>query len=237
MDIRTKEWGDIVVEGAQCFGILIDSEQLGLLRDHASELVKWNRKINLTTITDSKEMALKHYVDAIAVLKWLPLSCNLIDIGTGGGFPGIPIGIIRPELSITLIDASRKKINFLKDVIRRFKLENMTAHQIRVEDMRHQLSNSMCFDVGVSRAFSSLSDFIRLTLPLLKPEGRLIAMKGADVSHELEELNNLSCKDRYGKTICLSDLDIQTFKYRLPQSDDGRSVVIIRRHQFDKSSG
>ncbi|MBU0992919.1 MAG: 16S rRNA (guanine(527)-N(7))-methyltransferase RsmG [Proteobacteria bacterium] len=229
MDIMSKAWGNIISQGADQFGIRIDTDQLRLFRDHANHLLKWNRKINLTTITDTTEMAVKHYIDSIAVLKWLPASCSLIDIGTGAGFPGIPLKIIRPDIAVSLIDASRKKINFLKDVVRQLKLENTNAYHLRIEDIRQTPLKEMSFDVVISRAFSSLDDFLRLSFPLLKPEGMIVAMKGPDISNECKTLNESPYIDIYGEKIHVKDLDIQTVQYNLPYSGDGRSVVIIRK--------
>ena len=114
MRIGSPQWAALIVEGAKAFGLALDQKQVSRFAAHASELIKWNKKFNLTTITDPRDMALKHYLDSIAPAKRIPSFSTLLDIGSGGGFPGIPLKIICPNLKLTLIDGSRKKINFLK---------------------------------------------------------------------------------------------------------------------------
>lgn len=230
MNIMEKEWGELIREGAAQLGISIDELSLRGFRDHANHLLTWNRKINLTTITDPKEMALKHYVDSLAPLKWIPLPCRVVDIGTGGGFPGIPMKIVRPDLSMTLVDSSRKKTNFLKDAIRVLKLDDISVRHSRIEDLHAQSGFSTHFDVAVMRAFSSLDACVKLALPLLKPDGIILAMKGREVASEIDLVKNTSYADGNGETRKGADLDIQVFSYTLPRTEDGRSLVVIGKN-------
>ena len=159
--------------------------QMERMAGHAAELVTWNQKMNLTAIKEPFEVAEKHFFDSIAVASFLENATSLADIGSGGGFPGIPLKIMNPELNIILIDASQKKINFLKHVIRRLKLENIEAAHARVEDLKSDKAFFNRFDAVISRAFTDLGRFVDLSLPLLHPGGRIYAMKGKHLDMEM----------------------------------------------------
>lgn len=228
MEIMDREWIDLIAEGARALKVSIDESAILRFRDHALHLLTWNQKINLTTIIQPEEMALKHYVDSVAPLFYMPPSCRVIDIGSGGGFPGIPLKIACPALSLTLVDSSLKKVNFLKDAIRALSLTEISAHHIRAEDIVHDPLIGEGFDVAVMRAFSSLDACVRKALPLLKADGMILAMKGREVSAEVETVMASIYKDRAGKKREGRTLDIQVFSYPLPRTGDGRSMVIVR---------
>ena len=155
-----------------------------------SELLSWNQKINLTAITDPEEVAEKHIIDSLIPAKYIPENSSLIDLGTGGGFPGVPLKIFMPNLSVTLVDSVRKKVNFLKYVIGMLKLENITAHQLLVEDLADHPDFAGRFDVVISRAFTALDRFLQMAAPLVKSDGVIIAMKGREVDKEIMVLKN-----------------------------------------------
>jgi 16S rRNA (guanine527-N7)-methyltransferase len=131
MKIGSDEWSQVIVDGARAFGLDLDSRHTDRFAAHAAELLHWNKTINLTTITDPYEVAVKHFVDSLAPAELISPGANLLDIGSGGGFPGLPLKVVIPSLSITLVDASRKKVNFLKHVIRTLKLKGIEALHIR----------------------------------------------------------------------------------------------------------
>ena len=118
MEIGSREWQRLVIDGARKLGIEIDESVVAAFSVHAFELVKWNRKINLTSITQPREIAIKHFVDSLVPAPFIPENARLLDIGSGGGFPGIPLKILKPSLSVLLIDGVRKKANFLKQLLR-----------------------------------------------------------------------------------------------------------------------
>lgn len=152
----------------------------------------------------------------------------MLDIGSGGGFPGIPLKIILPKLSVTLIDASRKKTSFLKHVIRTLKLENIEALHIRAEDLAIQPSYMNRFDVIISRALSSLDAFVRLALPLLKNRGVIIALKGEIDKSELDDLrDNVLEKMNSGGSID-RQFTISRERYSLPMLNSERSIITVR---------
>ena len=214
MNIGEEKWKKLIEEGAGSLNIHIDRKITDQFSIHATELIKWNRKINLTTITDPVEVAVKHFLDSIISVRVMPEYGRLLDIGSGGGFPGIPIKIMIPSLSVTLIDASRKKVSFLKHVIRNVKLTNIDAHHVRAEDLVNKRTLENRFDIVVCRALSSLDKIVSQALPLLAKDGIIIAMKGKLTESELESAGKYN-------------LSLTVKKYKLPFLELERTLVII----------
>ena len=152
-------------QGSQKLGLDLSEEALNLLLKYQDALVLWNKAYNLTAIRDPKEMLVKHLLDSLSILKDLPKG-RLLDIGTGGGMPGMIIALCQPERQCVLLDSNGKKIRFLKQFIADLKLTNVIAVQTRVEneDSIHDLGQ---FDVITSRAFASLTDFINASKPYM----------------------------------------------------------------------
>lgn len=169
-------------------GIALSASLEAQLVAYLSLLAKWNRIYNLTAVRDEKAMVSQHILDSLALLPYLDRSRSgmrsLADVGSGGGLPGIPLAIARPQLKVELIEANHKKASFLQQAKIELKLDNVSIHCGRVEDYRP----STLFDVVVSRAFASLADFVLLAAHLLAPEGRLLAMKGVHPQEEIERL-------------------------------------------------
>jgi 16S rRNA (guanine527-N7)-methyltransferase len=229
MEIGSPDWEDLIIDGAKAFQIRVDRQMTCQFSLHARELLKWNPKINLTAITDPREIALKHYLDSIAPARWIAPLSSLLDIGSGGGFPGIPLKVLIPSLSVTLIDGSRKKISFLKHSIRTLQLENIDARQVRAEELTKDADVVSRFDVIISRALSSLAAFVRQALPLLADRGIIIALKGEMDQQEVAELQStviekipLSAGEPYPYSLTLEN-------YRLPVIQLKRSMLIIRK--------
>lgn len=149
-------------------------------------LIKWNKFVNLTSIKTPQEIWKRHFYDSISVIPYLPEKGTLLDIGTGAGFPGIPLKIVRPELNITLIEATLKKCNFCEEVIRKLGLKDIKVIHRRIEDknLPKELGK---FDVIISRATFSLSKLIANALPYFKNGSNLIAIKGANITDELKD--------------------------------------------------
>ena len=229
MQIGSKKWQNVICEGAKNLDIQIDKRKIEKFAIHALELMKWNQKTNLTAITDPFEVAIKHFLDSIVPVKIIPSNASLLDIGSGGGFPGIPLKIILPSLSVTLIDASRKKVSFLKHIIRILELKNIDALQIRAEEFANKPGVAKKFNVIISRAFSSMTTFALTALPFLKKEGAIIAMRG-NVSGDDIQLLRSSLNKRHA---ILMDEDTETFKlsvkrYSLPYLKSDRSMVSLK---------
>ena len=131
MQIGDSEWNRLIVNGAETLGVQVSAFQVAQFSDHIRELLLWNRKTNLTAITLPSEVAIKHVVDSLAIARWIHPEASVLDVGSGGGFPGIPLKILMPSLSVTLIDSSRKKNSFQRHVIRTLGLANINALQTR----------------------------------------------------------------------------------------------------------
>jgi len=157
--------------------------------------MKWNAKTNLTAITSKAEVIEKHFCDSLALLPFLPPACRVLDLGTGGGFPGVPLKIANPALEMVLLDAKQKKISFLLAVIAELGLAHITALAGRAEDRALQQKIGR-FDVVVSRATWELKDYLHAAQPYLNKGGRIIAMKGAKWQAELDAAQKVS--DTYG---------------------------------------
>ncbi len=192
-------------------------EQLLWFRD---ELLRWNKKINLTAITDPVSTLEKHLVDSLTLLPHLSQQGCLLDMGSGGGFPSIPLKIARPALTIWSVDAVAKKIAFQKHVVRTLKLQDFTALHARLEDLPNN-SILPLFDLIVTRAFASLKDILSLAEPLLALNGQVVAMKGAD---GLEELADSAKILKEGGFMCQ-----RTVQMQLPQSRAQRTLLFFTR--------
>ena len=140
MEIGSKEWSRLIIEGAGAFGIDLKHHHTDQYAIHARDLVQWTKKINITSITDPFEIAVKHFLDSIAPAPLIPPGAALLDVGSGGGFPGIPLKVLIPSLTVTLVDASRKKVSFLKHVIRTLALDNINAIHYRAEDLAAEIA-------------------------------------------------------------------------------------------------
>lgn len=150
---------------------------------YLSELKKWNKAYNLTSIEDEKEIIVKHFIDSLLYLCFISEnSFNIADIGTGAGFPGIPIAIVRPRLKITLIEPSWKKCAFLKNIKRKLELENIEIIKAKAEEIHDK------FDIVISRALWSIKDFIKHCNHLLKKEGYFLISKALKIDEEIKDL-------------------------------------------------
>ena len=165
-------------------GINVSDNQLALFQQYSSLLISWNEKFNLTAITDEKQIIEKHFLDSLFLAKYINLNNKkVLDIGTGAGFPGIPLAIIFPNASFYLSDSNGKKITFLKEVVKELNLNNVTIIQSRIEEMNKYRDQ---FDYVSARALKQLNILIELAIPLCKINGSLIAYKGPNY---LDEIN------------------------------------------------
>lgn len=163
-------------------GINVTIEQVNKLERYYDLLIEWNEKINLTAITDKKDVYLKHFYDSLTIVKIIDLSKvnSLCDLGTGAGFPGIVLKIFFPHLNLTLVDALNKRIKFLEVVINDLSLGDVILKHVRAEE--YAKTNRECFDVVTARALSSFPILLEYGIPLLKVNGHLVAMRGVNDS-------------------------------------------------------
>lgn len=222
MIIDSHQWRSAVIDGARELGLGVTDSQVRLMQSHAMELLQWNRITNLTAITDPLDVAVKHYLDSLAALPWIGRAIRLLDAGSGGGFPGIPLKLVRPDIRLTLVDSVRKKVSFLKHVIRTLELADTGAVHGRLEQLGEQLDFRGQYDLVVCRAFSSLADFAALTTAFLAPGGSLLALKGP----RTDDMLNLDAQDD-GRSVQLGDrrFTVQIHRYQLPFSDSQRRLV------------
>lgn len=220
MQAGSLEWQTLLAKGALEMGLRLDPIALERMARHAQVLLEWNRTTNLTAITDPVQVAVKHFLDAILPSAHIPMNGQLLDIGTGGGFPGIPLKILRPDQPMTLIDGARKKINFVKYVIRHLGLENIEALQVRAELLCGHSENQGRFAAIVCRAVSDLSAMARLALPLLAPRGKLFLFQGpSDAPRRTDGGVDIG----HGMTVEAS------VQYRLPILGDQRTLVVLAK--------
>ena len=226
MKVGNSDWSNFLSKHAKGFDIDLNRAQDQLFSIYAIELIKWTQKINITAISDPIDIATKHFIDSLIPSRFISPRAELLDIGSGGGFPGIPLKILLPNISVTLIDASRKKISFLKHVIRTLQLVNIKALQVRAEELAHLPNHINRYDIVISRALSSLDSFVRLALPLITDDGVVMAMKGELKKTELGLLQRyLRLKDKAGTLNRHYTISVE--KYTLPVINSKRSIVTI----------
>jgi len=224
MLIGSPEWSQLIVDGAASWGVALRPDHLRLLAGHAQELLKRNAVTNLTAITQPEDIARNHILDSLAPAGLVAPGSHLLDVGSGGGFPGLPLHVFVPGLHTTLLDAARKKVSFLRHVARALNLKDIEAVHARVEGLAHQPGRARHYDVIVSRAFSALAPFVRAALPLLKPNGRMVAFKGAVSRAELEDLRDAAGGGAFGAVL---SLEVQ--RYAIAGLKSKRTLLVIGR--------
>lgn len=167
-----------------------DEEKAEKLYQYMNLILEWNEKINVTAIKDEKEFIVKHFIDSLTISALVNGSKRLLDIGTGGGFPGIPLKIYHPDMEVSLVDSVNKKVIVLEDVIEKLNLEKIEALHIRAEELAKDLKYRESFDVVTTRAVSGLATIAEYMLPFVKVGGKAICMKGPSVEKELEKAKN-----------------------------------------------
>lgn len=208
---------------AEKANIEIAPSELEKFNIYFSMLIDWNENINLTAITDMNGVIEKHFVDSLLISKVFSIDniSNIIDIGTGAGFPGVPLKIMYNHLDVVLLDSLRKRLNFLDHVILKLGLENISCVHARVEQLGKDKIYREKFELVVSRAVAYLPVLLEYSLPMVKENCHFISYKGAEVDQELAD-SNRALKELGGEVI-----DIKKFK--LPESGDTRSLVIIKK--------
>ena len=209
------------------FDIKINDEQIKSFEKYMNLLLEWNEKINLTAITQPEEIKLKHFIDSLTVLKYINDDDKVIDIGTGAGFPGIPLKIMNENTKITLLDSLNKRINFLNIVIETLNLRNIQAIHGRAEEIARNKLYREKYDVAVSRAVANLSTLTEYMLPFVKVGGKCICMKGANVNEELERAQN-AIKELGGE---IERVD----NFYLSDNDNERNIIVIKKIKKTKS--
>ncbi|MCI8273854.1 MAG: 16S rRNA (guanine(527)-N(7))-methyltransferase RsmG [Clostridia bacterium] len=214
-------------ELAEQINISLSVEQLGKFYRYMELLVEWNEKINLTAITEPEEIILKHFIDSITIKKYMENKEKIIDVGTGAGFPGIPLSIIDTELQITLVDSLNKRLIFLKNVIEELELKNVEIIHSRAEELGQNNNHREKYDIATSRAVANLATLSEYLIPFVKTGGKTICMKASDTKEEIE--NAQKAINVLGGAIEMIE------EFKLPKSDIGRTIIIIRKEKKTNS--
>lgn len=210
-------------EGAKQLGITLDSSQLERFGLYYCELVDWNNRFNLTAITDIESVQVKHFLDSFTLISTIKNKastiCRIIDVGSGAGFPGIPIKIVMPDIKMILLEATAKKVLFLQHIVKQMDLQDIEVINLRAEEAAQKPEYREHFDIAVSRAVAELAVLAELTLPFCKVGGCVIAQKKGDVQLEIEQ--SLKAVEILGGR--LSKVE----KIDLSGLDDERYLVVI----------
>src|SRR5512137_33788 len=212
-----KDFRSILIKAAGEMGLAMTERQIALFEAYREALLLWSSKMNLVSLQSELDLPVRHIIDSLTLLPYLPAGPGtLLDIGSGAGFPAIPVKIFRPDLHVTLLEASRKKCSFLKELIRRLGLREIAVLNCRLEELL-QKNPLPSFDVIVSRATLKLPELLRGGLPLLKPGGVLAAMKGPGLKAEAAALDSLNNKYRI----------VGSHAFSLPLTGDHRHILLV----------
>ena len=208
-----------LVEKALKIRIELSEHQIEQFYIYMKLLTEWNEKINLTAIIEPKEIILKHFIDSLTISSQIQQSRTIADIGSGAGFPGIPLKIVNPEKELVLIDSLSKRVNFLNEVIKKCNINGITAIHARVEEIGHNSKYRGQFDVTTSRAVAKLNVLLEYMMPLVKLGGRCICLKGPNIDDEIKESK---------KALNILGGEISKIeKINLPDSDNKRTIIEV----------
>lgn len=212
-----------LIAGALELGVKIDDAQAEKFAEYTKLLLEWNEKFNLTSIADPEEIVVKHYLDSLTCLNAAKFRKGdaVADVGTGAGFPGVPIAIVRPDLKITLIEATNKKLTFLDEVCRRLDLSQIELVHSRAEEAGRMPEHRERYNIVVARAVSEMRTLAEYCLPLVKVGGVFIAMKGPDIDGELA-----GARPGIGN---LGGERPEIIRLTLPGTDIRRSIIVIKK--------
>lgn len=217
--MNIEEFSNSLIKKANKINMQIDNNKIEQLYNYMNLLLEWNEKINLTAITDPEEVILKHFIDSITIEKYIQNNNKLVDVGTGAGFPGIPLNIVKNDVNYTLVDSLNKRIKFLDEVINTLNLKNIESMHSRAEDFAKD--NREKFDIATSRAVAALNVLLEYLLPLIKVGGICICMKGSNVQDEIE-LSKKALEVLGGRIEKVEHIV-------LPGSDIERNIVIVKK--------
>ena len=210
-----------MIELSKKIDISLTETQIKKFFEYMKLLLEWNKKINLTAIIEVDDIILKHFIDSLTIIKYIKGNDKIIDVGTGAGFPGIPIGIMNSNIDITLLDSLNKRINFLNEVCNKLELKNIRTIHGRAEDFGQNIDTREKFNIAVSRAVANMTTLVEYLLPFVKVGGYTICMKGPGIDEELSKAE-FAIKELGGKVEKVE-------KFILPNSDIERNIVIIKK--------
>lgn len=212
---------ELLIEEAKKIGVNLGEYGADRFDTYAERLVHWNKHVNLTAITEPDEIVIKHFIDCLYIMKYVEFKKGekLVDVGTGAGFPGLPLLIANPDIDVNFVDSSNKRIGFLKDVLSNMGLFGQRTHE-RAEDLGKNPEYREMYDYATARAVAPLNVLCEYCLPLVKVGGLFVSLKGSSGLQELESAKNAI-------SVLGGEL-IKSAEYELPNGD-GRSIFIIRK--------
>lgn len=218
--MNIEEFKKIFIEESQKININVNEDMILKFYKYMNGIIEWNDKVNVTAITDEKMFIVKHFIDSLTVNRFVENKKSIIDIGTGAGFPGIPLKILNPEIKVTLIDSVNKKLNVIRDLSEKIELENLEVIHTRAEDLASKPEYREKYDVATTRAVSNFSTIVEYMLPFVKIGGRAICMKGPNYKEELEEAKN-AIKILGGEIEFIESLNVN--------NELERNIIIIKK--------
>lgn len=221
--MEKKRFEEEMSKKSKILGVRFSVEQIEQFYKYMNLLIEWNEKMNLTAITEPKEIILKHFIDSITILKYIDDNSKLVDVGTGAGFPGVPLSIMNPTLKITLVDSLNKRLIFLQEVVKELNLKNIEIVHTRAEEFGQNKNYREKFDIATSRAVANLATLSEYLVPLVKIGGKIISMKASNAKEEINDAQK-AIEVLGGKIEKIEEFD-------LPESDIGRTIIIIDKNK------
>lgn len=221
--MEKKRFEEEMSKKSKILGVRFSVEQIEQFYKYMNLLIEWNEKMNLTAITEPKEIILKHFIDSITILKYIDDNSKLVDVGTGAGFPGVPLSIMNPTLKTTLVDSLNKRLIFLQEVVKELNLKNIEIVHARAEEFGQNKNYREKFDIATSRAVANLATLSEYLVPLVKIGGKIISMKASNAKEEINDAQK-AIEVLGGKIEKIEEFD-------LPESDIGRTIIIIDKNK------
>lgn len=216
-----KEFKEELLDMNRKIDIQLSDNQIKQFYIYMKLIHDWNERVNLTAILEPREMILKHFIDSMTILKYIKENDKIVDIGTGAGFPGLPIKIAKTNTKIVLIDSLNKRIKFLDTVIDNLNLNDIQSMHLRAEDFGSNNLYREKFDIAVSRAVAPMNILVEYLLPAVKVGGSCICMKGPEIEPEIE--NSKKALEILGGKIEKIE------KLELTNSDNKRTIIVIKK--------
>jgi len=219
--MELEEFKKELLKKAKMINIELNDEQINQFYNYMKMIQEWNEKINLTAILEPNEMILKHFIDSMTILDKIKENDRIVDVGTGAGFPGLPIKITKPNTDIVLLDSLNKRIKFLDNVIGELNLKNIKTVHARAEEFGSNIEYRECFDVAVSRAVAPMNILLEYLIPAVKVGGTCICMKGPEIDEEIEK-SKRALEVLGGKIEKIEKID-------LVNSGNRRTLITVRK--------
>ena len=219
--MKIEEFRTKLCKLAREIDVEVTEEKANKFYEYMNLLLEWNKKMNLTAIIEPDEVILKHFIDSLTMVKYIKENQNIIDIGTGAGFPGIPIKIIMENTKVVLVDSLNKRINFLNEVIKKLELKSIECIHARAEDIAQNVRYREMFDIATSRAVANLTILSEYLLPFVKLGGKMICLKGSNIEEEVNQSKSAIS--------ILGGKKVQKDTFVLPNSDNIRNIIVSEK--------